>query len=150
MGDVSAEPSMEDILASIKRIISEEDGGPPRTRGDADRDAPPLAEDIGDEAAEPGDPSPDPVADGTPNPPAPVAPPIRTILSSETAQATREALDSLSRLVIKTEPPSEATLESLVREMLRPMLREWIDAKLPGMVETMVSREIARITTERG
>jgi len=35
-----------------------------------------------------------------------------------------------------------------VREMLRPMLREWLDAHLPEMVETMVAREIAKITSQ--
>lgn len=150
MGEASAEPSMEDILASIKRIISDEDDAASRARRGADRDAPPFAEDTGDEVVEPSDPSPDSVVDGAPNPPAPIATPIKTILSSETAEATRGALDALSRVVVKTEPPSETTLESLVREMIRPMLREWIDAKLPGLVETMVAREIARISGDRG
>ncbi|MFX6724745.1 DUF2497 domain-containing protein [Acinetobacter baumannii] len=36
----------------------------------------------------------------------------------------------------------------MVRELLRPMLREWLDARLPGIVETMVAREIARITSQ--
>ena len=44
--------------------------------------------------------------------------------------------------------PLEA-LEGLVREMLRPMLREWIDANLPNMVEDMVSREIAKIMNQQ-
>jgi hypothetical protein len=41
------------------------------------------------------------------------------------------------------------TLEGLVRELLRPMLREWLDAKLPDIVEAMVAREIERITGAR-
>ena len=36
-----------------------------------------------------------------------------------------------------------------MREMLRPMLREWLDTNLPAMVETMVAAEIARITAQR-
>lgn len=44
----------------------------------------------------------------------------------------------------------ETSLEGLVREMLRPMLAEWIDANLPGMVEKMVKDEIARIARKRG
>src|SRR3990167_4393311 len=38
----------------------------------------------------------------------------------------------------------ETSLEGLVRDMLRPMLAEWLDANLPGMVERMVQAEIAR------
>ena len=56
------------------------------------------------------------------------------------------ALDSLSRLLEKPEPQGDGTLEGLVSEMLRPMLKEWLDANLPDMVEAMVSREIARIS----
>ena len=44
----------------------------------------------------------------------------------------------------------ETSLEGLVREMLRPMLSEWIEANLPGMVEKMVKDEIARIARKRG
>ncbi len=44
----------------------------------------------------------------------------------------------------------ETSLEGLVRELLRPMLTEWIDKNLPGMVEKMVQAEIARIAGKRG
>ena len=44
----------------------------------------------------------------------------------------------------------ETSLEGLVREMLRPMLSEWLDANLPGMVEKMVRSEISRIAGKRG
>ena len=44
----------------------------------------------------------------------------------------------------------ETSLEGLVREMLRPMLAEWLDRNLPGMVEKMVKAEIARIAGKRG
>lgn len=43
----------------------------------------------------------------------------------------------------------ETSLEGLVREMLRPMLAEWLDKNLPGMVEKMVQAEIARIAGKR-
>ena len=68
------------------------------------------------------------------------------LLSEQTTQATRGALDALSRLMVKPEPGSDGTLEGLVRDMLRPMLREWLDANLPALVETLVAREIAKIT----
>lgn len=87
--------------------------------------------------------------------PAPAAAPVRSapaadpILSPRAADASRGSLDALSRLVVKPEVAGNDTLEGLVREMLRPMLREWLDGHLPAMVETMVSREIARITGSR-
>ena len=48
-------------------------------------------------------------------------------------------------MVLRT-PASDNTLDGLVRELLRPMLKEWLDARLPELVETLVAREIARIT----
>ena len=44
----------------------------------------------------------------------------------------------------------ETSLEGLTRELLRPMLAEWLDKNLPGMVEKMVQAEIARIAGKRG
>lgn len=85
--------------------------------------------------------------------PAPRGDPIATdavtavpIVSASAAAASRGALDSLSRLMVKPEPGSDGSLEGLVREMLRPMLTEWLDANLPELVETMVAKEIKRIT----
>jgi uncharacterized protein len=40
-------------------------------------------------------------------------------------------------------------LEATIRDMLRPMLKEWLDENLPGIVEQLVTREIARITGRR-
>ncbi|MBD8679549.1 DUF2497 domain-containing protein [Sphingomonas sp. CFBP 13720] len=68
------------------------------------------------------------------------------MVSDRAAEASRGTLDQLSGMLVKPETPGGDTLEGLVREMLRPMLRDWLDAKLPGMVETMVAREIARIS----
>lgn len=44
----------------------------------------------------------------------------------------------------------ETSLEGMVREMLRPMLADWLDRNLPGMVERLVKAEIARIARKRG
>lgn len=98
-------------------------------------------------ASEPVTPAPAPVAAA----PAPVAEPVsgptpESLLSARTAEASRSPLDALSRLVVKPEVTGSDTLEGVVREMLRPMLRDWLDANLPAMVETMVAREIDRIT----
>ncbi len=154
MGDVSAEPSMEDILSSIKRIIAEdvEAGGVSAKRR---RVVPAPVEDAADDedVLELNEPAPD----AAPMPmSAPVAKPARAekaaaepIVSDETVAASLAPLASLSRLVVKPEVTGSDTLEGLVREMLKPMLRDWLDANLPGMVEAMVAKEIARITGQR-
>lgn len=67
-------------------------------------------------------------------------------VSAATVEATRGALGSLSRLLVKPEPDSDGTLEGLVREMLRPMVSAWLDRNLPDIVEQLVAREIAKIT----
>jgi cell pole-organizing protein PopZ len=44
----------------------------------------------------------------------------------------------------------ERTLEGIVREMLRPLLRDWLDSHLPGIVERLVREEITRVVGEAG
>lgn len=166
MGDISSEPSMEEILSSIKRIIAEEGDAATgtRTRRPAKpattapvRDALSDAMDADDEvlelsqpvAEEPLTPAPMPI--GAPDmPPAPPRAvqrtPAEAILSDRTAEATRGPLEALSRMVVKPEVAGSDTLEGMVRELLKPMLREWLDENLPQVVETMVAREISRIT----
>ena len=66
--------------------------------------------------------------------------------------------ENLAALAMLSEPPAkpqivrsgETSLESLTRELLRPMLAEWLDKNLPDMVEKMVQAEIARIAGKRG
>jgi cell pole-organizing protein PopZ len=158
MGDISTEPSMEEILSSIKRIIAEE--GDAATGSRTRRAAKPVApatreiEPENDEILELSEPAPDvsppPLSIGAPDvphhSPAPAAP--EPILSDRAAEATRGPLEALSRMVVRPETPSPVgeTLEAMVRELLKPMLREWLDDNLPQIVETMVAREIARIT----
>ncbi|GGA48839.1 DUF2497 domain-containing protein [Sphingomonas psychrolutea] len=160
MGDLSAEPSMEDILSSIKRIIAEEnDAAPGRAKRPA-RTLPARSDPAPfghDEILELSEPAPEPEPDH-PVPaqaeasiavaPPPIAGPADSILSERTAVATRGPLDALSRMIVKPEVAGSDTLEGMVREMLRPMLRDWLDANLPPMVETMVAREIERITNK--
>jgi len=177
MGDLSAEPSMEEILSSIKRIIAEEGDATParqrrQQRAAAAAPPPPVADEQADAdevlelkdavpqkpAAQVSAPEPEPVpqvqpaAEATPaaQPQSEEAPVSEPILSRQAAESTRGSLETLSRLLVKPEPESDGTLEGLVREMLRPILREWLDANLPGMVQSMVSREIAKITGSSG
>ena len=161
MGDVSSEPTMEEILSSIKRVIEESESTSPTARPRRAAARPAVAEpaaDASDEVLELNERVPQadiprmaaPAAPAAmPEPAAPVAPaaaPAEPILSAVAAQASREPLEALSRLVVKPDTPGADTLEGLVREMLRPMLRDWLDAHLPGIVESMVAREIARIS----
>lgn len=148
VGDMSTETSMEDILSSIKRIIAEEGDGPvSRVRKPVRTPAPVYDEDDEDEVLELKDAVSDPLPPRAAAAPAAPAPePDPTILSDRAAEASRGALEALSRMVVKPEAPGADSLEALVREMLRPMLSDWLDAKLPAIVETMVAREIARIS----
>jgi cell pole-organizing protein PopZ len=67
-------------------------------------------------------------------------------MSSDALAASRQALSNLSRLIVKPESAGSDTLEGLVREMLKPMLKDWLDAHLPAIVERVVAQEVARIT----
>jgi hypothetical protein len=157
MGDISAEPSMEEILSSIKRIIAEEgEGTPPRARRPQRVAAPSPANDPrphadADEVLELSEPMP--ALSGPADRPVAAAEfagparPTEAIVSQETAAASRGSLEALTKLVVKPEGASgDNALEAVVRDMLRPMLREWLDARLPEIVEAMVAREIERIT----
>lgn len=163
MGDVSSEPTMEEILSSIKRVIEESEAAPaavrPRraaARGIEAKDAPSpdeileLSERAPFPTAEPVPPAPaqkSAPAEAFPSPRAePAVPRRESILSPDAAEASRGPLEALSRMIVKPEVTGADTLEGMVRDMLRPMLREWLDAQLPGIVETMVAKEIARIS----
>lgn len=164
MGDISAEPSMEEILSSIKRIIAEEGDAATgaRSRRTA-RTAPrpdPIVDDGVLELSEPvaeEPPAAAPMQAATPAPMpigAPDVPPQpEQILSDRVVEATRGPLEALSRMVVKPEPaapaaeaPQSQTIDALVRELLKPMLSDWLDANLPQIVEAMVAKEISRIT----
>ncbi len=160
MGDIGSEPSMEEILSSIKRIIAEEGDaavttrtrrgrgtGAPAPRADVDEILE-LSEPVRDEAFSgemPATPQEKPMPMGAPTPPE-AARAVDPILSERAAEATRGPLEALSRMVVKPEIAGSDTLEGLVRELLKPMLRDWLDANLPQVVESMVAREISRIT----
>ena len=126
------EPSMEEILASIRRIITEDGDVPP-----APAAAPPVVE-------APADASAPDVLELTQ--PLPEASADDGLLSQTTAAVASQSLSALSGLVVRNYDGADNTLEALVREMLRPMLREWLDAHLPELVERIVAREVERIT----
>jgi cell pole-organizing protein PopZ len=118
------EQSMEDILASIKRVISADVDAARRLP--AARPAPVPAE---DDILELGEP---PVGQND------------FLVSGAAAEASKAALAGLSTIGI--DPKADATtLDGLVREMLRPMLKSWLDARLPDIVERVVAAEVARV-----
>jgi uncharacterized protein len=130
MGEIQQDPSMEEILASIKRVIAEDNrtaGGSARAVRRLARSEPPVEEDVLE--------LDDPVSEAS------------GIMSSDAAAASREKLAALSAIRQREETPVDSSaLEALVRNMLRPILKEWLDEHLPEIVEELVTREIARIT----
>lgn len=68
------------------------------------------------------------------------------LLSRETSSAVNSAFNTLAQTVLVQ---NARTLEDLVREMLRPMLKSWLDENLPGMVERLVRAEIERVARGR-
>lgn len=140
MSGQPGEPSLEDILASIKKVISEDNrldraarlaGGRRSTpRAEEPEDILELTEDMAD------------------------APPPRdedALVDANREDAMRASLEALAALSQPAARPQivrsgETSLEEMVREMLKPMLKQWLDDNLPAMVDAMVAREIARIT----
>ena len=179
---------MEDILASIKRIIAEDSEATavraPKSRkgpvavpdaveaatgepmADLGESAPPIDEpaESPPETYEPSDvleltspliePYEEPAMAAAEPAPSPVsalrddapAKPAAAILSSTAETASRNAFAALSQLQVRAETGQENTLEGLVSDMLRPMLREWLDRELPSIVERLVEAEVKRLS----
>ncbi|OKO73857.1 DUF2497 domain-containing protein [Bradyrhizobium sp. AS23.2] len=74
---------------------------------------------------------------------APPLPPQQPILAQSTVSAVESAFNSLAHTVLSS---NARTLEDLVKEMLRPMLKSWLDDNLPGLVERIVKAEIERVS----
>ena len=76
-------------------------------------------------------------------PPFESAAPVQQMLSHTTVSAVESAFNSLANTVLSN---NARTLEDLVKEMLRPMLKSWLDDNLPGLVERIVKAEIERVS----
>lgn len=146
--DPQAEPSMEEILASIRRIISEEEQSPAEPVLDLTESAPaaPVAaapppvveDDIVFEAVEPiAEPEPAPVHAAAITP--------ETIISPPAASAAAGSMARLAGTLRISDAPGQ-TIEGVVRELLKPMLKEWLDRNLPAIVEARVEAELERIS----
>ena len=131
------EPSMEDILASIKRVIADEKelraAIPPPAPDSVDGDEVEAEEDIL-ELDHPVEAAP-PVDTGPP------------LLDDDAADTSRMKLEQLSSVAAAAPPaPTVNPLEEMLRDMLRPALKQWLDEHLPRIVDEHVRREISRIT----
>ena len=132
MAEDRSEPSMEAILSSIKKIIAEDDRVITRAR--ASRAAAPRKDEI--EAEED-------VLELTET--------ADELLDDHKAQSLAQSFSVLKTLAEPGAAPQivrtgETSLEGLTRELLRPMLKNWLDTNLPVLVEGMVAKEIERIT----
>lgn len=151
--ETQPEPSMEEILASIRRIISEEEQ--PETQAAAplelSQPAPPPEDDLMVFDAE--EPAPAPPVAVAPQPaprpapavhhaPAPVV--TDSIVSQPAVTAASAALTRLAGSLRIAEQPGQ-TVEGVVRELLKPMLKDWLDQNLPAIVESRVEAELERI-----
>jgi cell pole-organizing protein PopZ len=133
------EPSMEEILASIKKVIAEDKEarvGEPRSEAMVARPDRDHGNDDEEDVLELNDELA-PAAD--------LGPPL---IDEAVAGASRSALAQLSTVAasIPAAPPPANPLEEMVREMLRPILKQWLDDHLPRLVDEHVKREISRIT----
>jgi len=125
------EPSMEDILASIKRVIAEEK--------EIRAAAPPSETEVEEDVLEL-----DESMEAVTLPPVDLGPPL---MEADVADESRQRLEALAALAASAPPiPQANPLEELVREMLRPILKQWLDDHLPSIVDEHVKREIHRIT----
>jgi cell pole-organizing protein PopZ len=154
------EPSVEEILESIKKVIARDN----RESLQAERRRRETA------SPAPG-PAPAPAMASPPRPQAvhAEAPQDQVLDLEESAQlvddeglttegAARSMRESLEALALIAEPGAqpqivrsgETSLEGLVRDLLRPQLADWLDRNLPQMVERLVKAEIARIAGKKG
>jgi cell pole-organizing protein PopZ len=88
-------------------------------------------------------PAPEPAREPVREPPAIETAPMQQIISGTTMRAVESAFNSLANTVLSN---NARTLEDLVKEMLRPMLKSWLDDNLPGLVERIVKAEIERVS----
>nr|WP_294847221.1 DUF2497 domain-containing protein [uncultured Sphingomonas sp.] len=127
------EPSMEDILASIKKVIAEEKEIRASTLvGVPDDDSDEGEEDILE------------LDDAIAEAPIDLGPPL---MEEQVAEDSRASLEQLATVAASAPLQTPVNpMEDMVREMLRPMLKQWLDDHLPRIVDEHVKREIHRIT----
>jgi cell pole-organizing protein PopZ len=142
------EPSVEEILESIKKVIARDNRETlqsERRRRDNTGigSAPPMSagDDYSDEVLDLDEATE--LLDGG------------GLTTHGAARSMRESLEALAMISEPSAPPQivrsgETSLEGLTRELLKPMLAQWLDHNLPAMVERLVKAEISRIAGKRG
>jgi cell pole-organizing protein PopZ len=164
----SGEPSVEEILESIKKVIARENGAGFGSaalgrRRSLTEPVEPAAADEAEEVLELDEDAMVALAaeqdafeaeeeraaygPAIPDPDAPLT-------GEATSTAMRDNFAALAMLAQPSRPPQivrsgETSVEELTRELLRPMLAKWLDENLPGMVEELVKAEIARIAGKK-
>lgn len=168
MSDVKEEPSIEEILGSIRRIIAEdEDGAAPAAAEETAPQPAPVEEEeepleLTNKIETTADVAPAmPIEDvaitfeeSTPAPamteevvPMSEETELDSLISDSAANATVAVMSQLARHTAITEEGHDGiTIENIVREMLKPMLRDWLDKNLPDIVQKMVARELDRLS----
>ncbi len=130
------EPSMEDILASIKKVIAEEKElrtiAPPST---AEPQVQETASGTDDDVLELEDRLAPDVDLGPP------------LIDESVAGQSRQALEQLTTIAASVPPPPPPVnpLEEMIREMLRPILKQWLDDHLPGIVEERLGERLVEL-----
>lgn len=163
----SPEPSMEEILASIRRIISHDKDAP--VEESAAEEPLELTQELQDDGSvvDLSEPAPEPVPEPAPAPQPPPPPPPPMIeplvepaphlISERVATEAASSLHTLASTVeieqLSSAPRGNSmignggrTLEDMVLELMRPLLRQWLDQNLPPIVDRLVQKEIERIS----
>lgn len=162
MSNAQPEPSMEEILASIRRIISEDEEEPaPKPAPRVEPFRPSAPEPARPAAMQPPAPKPTPQPVSAPEPTfatedvemirknvAEAMDDDDGIVATETATAASKAFMSLSQTVQVSDGRGR-TMEDIVIEMLRPMIKDWLDQNLATIVEEKVEEEVQRVARRR-
>lgn len=148
---------MEEILASIRKIISDENV-PPEAESNDVVELTQMVQDDGS-VTKVDEPmvEPEPLPPPPPPPPEPVMSDIDSLVSDTAASAATSALSSLTSTLEISRLASGGhggmylgngarTLEDMVVELMRPLLKEWLDQNLPTIVDRLVQKEIERIS----
>jgi cell pole-organizing protein PopZ len=153
-----AEPSMDEILASIRRIIAD-DGGAGATTAPSEDEPLLLTERVDPLSTEPQTTETESTEDETPmtaeEPHTETAPDSEWIGEAAAVQAST-AFDKLAAInpapppgeTIAMPPPGR-NLEDITRDLLRPMLKDWLDENLPRIVQDRVDEEVERLARRR-
>jgi len=143
------EPSVEEILDSIKKVIARDNReAAQEQRRERENLGIPASSDEPEEVLElSADAAIEPVVVEDDDE-------EESLIAEDTRSSMRESLAALAMLSQPSAPPQivrsgETSLEGLTRELLRPMLAEWLDKNLPPLVESLVAAEIARIAGKK-